>query len=366
MKAFASTLGPRDIARPALLLLLGLCAQGAQAATYSSNGLCVEATYVVPPGITKLHVTAIGGQGGSGTSDLEGNHFGVGGAGGLGTKMVASVNVTPGEPIYVSVADPYVPFAIPSSGFGGAPGYATQAGPANSSGAGGSATYLSANADPSEGGGCVPRPVDVLLVAAGGGGGGGAASFAHGGAGGTETVASGRGVDGGQNTTDDGDGGNGATLLAPGPEGHGGGYASPDCWSGLNGTSGAGMQGGDGGDAGSPTGEEGDGCQGAGTASGAGGGGGAGYWGGGGAGGGSDNSTVQRGAGGGGGAGSSYLKAGATLEQPLSPGCSSLCRNIDPVVVTITPFDTAPAFLTGNAFTLTVGDPVSITLRAMS
>src|SRR4051812_37628472 len=51
-----------------------------------------EQQYVVPAGVTALHVVAIGAQGGSGT-----------GAGGLGHQVTGDVAVTPGQTVYVEV-----------------------------------------------------------------------------------------------------------------------------------------------------------------------------------------------------------------------------------------------------------------------
>jgi hypothetical protein len=342
------------------VLLFCAWAPGAGAVSFSSNGNCVDATYVVPAGITKLHVAAVGAQGGQGSSDIGGTHHGAGGAGGLGSRVVASINVTAGQTLYVSVADNYVPFAIQNSGFGGGPGGSTEGGPVNIGNGGGSASYISTT-DPTVGGGCAPATSSLLVVAAGGGGGGGASSFANGGAGGTETTNGGHGGDGGANHQDDGAGGFGATLTGPGGGGAGGHNSS--CFIGVAGATGGALQGGYGGDGGSSTGGN-AGCQGANSASGSGGGAGAGYYGGGGGGGGDDNSTTGAAAGGGGGAGSSYLSAAGTLDTPIGPACSSLCRNVDPAVITITPFDTAPLYTGGSAYTFTEGVPVNLTLTA--
>ncbi|HET7845810.1 MAG TPA: Ig-like domain repeat protein, partial [Xanthomonadales bacterium] len=338
------------------------CASTTPAASWISNGTCVEAVYTVPPAITRLHVTALGSNGEDGTSDLAGGHFGNGGKGGYGTKMVASVDVTPGQVLYVGVADPYSGTAPQSSGHGGGPGVGVNIGPTNIAGAGGSATFIALN-DPRVGGGCAPIGANLLLVASGGGGGGGAASFANGGAGGTETVAGGNGAPGGTNRQDDGAGGAGATLAGGGAGGNNG--SSPTCISGTPGATGNSMQGGRGGDGGSSPGGT-TGCQPANARAGTGAGGGAGYFGGGGGGGGSDNSGGQAAAGGGGGAGLSYRSAAVTLDQPLSRACLGVgCSLPDEPVVTIVPFDTPPVVTSPNTLTLTAGTVLTnVTLRA--
>src|SRR5262245_61357530 len=53
-----------------------------------------EQTFVVPPGVTKLEVVAIGGRGGTG-------HNGV--PGGFGARALAELAVTPGQLLFVIV-----------------------------------------------------------------------------------------------------------------------------------------------------------------------------------------------------------------------------------------------------------------------
>lgn len=349
------------LARVMFLLVAVFVAPLAGATTWISNSSCVEAVYVVPPAITKLHVTAIGAQGENGTSDnTEGNHNGRGGKGGYGTRAIATFNVVPGQSLYVGVADQYNGSAPLASGFGGAPGLGVNIGPTNIAGPGGAMTFITAN-DPRVNG-CKPGNASPLLIAAGGGGGGGAASFANGGDGGTETVAGGAGFAGGNNRRDDGGPGLGATIVAGGAGGAPG--SSPTCISGTVGTVGGSAQGGRGGDGGSSPGGT-TGCQPASARAGTGAGGGAGFFGGGGGGGGSDNSGAQAAAGGGGGAGASFFNAGfVSLDQPLQRACIGFCTLPDEAIVSIVPFDTNPAIVSGNAFTFTVGTPVNTTLTA--
>ena len=54
-----------------------------------------EQTFVVPNGVTSLHVEAIGAPGGDRAD-----------AGGLGDDVSSDLSVTPGEPLYVEVGGP--------------------------------------------------------------------------------------------------------------------------------------------------------------------------------------------------------------------------------------------------------------------
>jgi hypothetical protein len=65
--------------------------------TFKSTG--AEQTFVVPSGVTSVHVLAVGGAGGAG------GHYGtpVGGAGGRGAVVSGDLAVTPGDTLYVEV-----------------------------------------------------------------------------------------------------------------------------------------------------------------------------------------------------------------------------------------------------------------------
>jgi hypothetical protein len=222
-------------------------APGAQ--TFDYTGAAQQ--LVIPAGVTQIVVDAYGADGGNGSLA----------AGGRGGRVQATIPVTPGETLTITV--------------GGAgrdrPGLSAQAGGFN----GGGPT----SGDGGSGGGMSDiRRGGVFLVVAGAGGGGGTpGAGGPGGAGG--------GLTGGNGVASGGGAGLGGSQAAGGSGGAAGGI-------GTAGTAGAS---GTGGTAGSRSG----------SLQYGGGGGGAGYFGGGGGGGGTA-------AGGGGGGGSSYTVAGAT------------------------------------------------------
>ena len=208
-------------------------------------------SFVVPPYVTRLTVTARGAEGGSGATYSNPRTPGLGGT------TVATIPVTPGETLSINVGgaggaggasnDPF--FTIPPTA--GAGGF-------NGGGGGGS--------DVRQGGSALSKRV---VVAGGGGGGSSNGLGASGGNGGASTGQA--GIDG------DAGGGKGGSGTAGGTGGTGGG---------LPGVSGTGGNGG-------------------GAVTSAGGGGGGGYFGGGGGGG-------SSGGGGGGGGGSSFAISTAT------------------------------------------------------
>jgi hypothetical protein len=268
-------------------------------ATFAAGTVC--AAYVVPAGVYSVQIVATGGHGEPGYSSYTGHS---GGSGGLGARVTATVPVTPGQTLTVTVAENGVKNS-PVSGF---PDGGTDVGfdfsPENelsySSTAGGNAggaSFVATNP--------TARPCgnshsasDYLVVAGGGGGGGMAADEGSGGNGGS----AGRFLDGSGDTGRDG-GGNAALCRgysggAGSPTGPGaGGHYTDICGTvGDDGQSGTADRGGnsvkDGG------------------AGGAGGGG----WFGGGSGGSSDSGYVQDdGGSGGGGAGSSLITPSATF-----------------------------------------------------
>jgi hypothetical protein len=244
--------------------VLGFSASAFAESTSYTPGGGSEQPFVVPAGVSKIEVTAIGGAGGST----------VAGPGNSGAKVTATLTVTPGQKLYVDFG-------------GGGAG-------ANGGGNGGGASDVR-----SESGTLSSR-----LIVAGGGGGGGldcTEGFAVGGGPGGD--ASGEiGEDGNdcRGAEGDSEGGFGGTQSAGGE----GGHDSPKSNEAEFGEDGSVGQGGNGGSCG-------------------GGGGGGGYYGGGGGGG----DEVAPCGGGGGGAGSSYITpeasggsfaSGAGLEQEVA------------------------------------------------
>jgi len=158
-------------------------------------------TWVVPPCVTSISITAAGGDGG-------------GTAGGNGAVVTGTINVTPGQTLQISVGGSGTTGAS-SGGFGGGgTGKAANSG-ANASGGGGGATSISVS----------PFALaNRILVASGGGGMGGGTTDAAGGVGGCGTGATGVASYGG--------GGGGGSQTSGGAGGNPWG-------SGLNGTAGS-------------------------------------------------------------------------------------------------------------------------------
>jgi hypothetical protein len=248
----------------ALLLFAG-SVQAQQTFTFTGG----VQTFVVPPGVTLLHVDAFGAQGGQGDAP-----------GGKGGRVETTIAVTPGETLYIVVGG-----AGSNSGGGGAPG----PGGFNGGGDGGQGiSFFSPTGSFYGGGGGgasdIRRGGTALanrIVVAGGGGGGGIGGniVGPGGAGGDTQAAPGTNADGAQ-------GGGGGTQLAGGA----GGVSTTGGTAGTNGGPGIGGPGGGGN-----------------SNSRGGGGGGAGYFGGGGGGGGNTFG------GGGGGGGSSFSSGTGTI-----------------------------------------------------
>jgi hypothetical protein len=248
-----------------------------------------EQCFTVPNGVRQIQAGLVGGSGGFGFNPTAASP-----AGGNGAAVVAVVDVTPGQVLYVDVGGNGLNggvFKPPEKGGvggfngGGNAGASTAGVNAPPAGGGGGATDI--RTAPSAG--CAATPVAVaslasrILVAGGGGGGGETNANSagdNGGFGGAGAGTAEAGENGFFQDSLDGRGGGGATETAAGA---GGAAASPGT-AGAAGTSGCGGAGGDG------TG---------------GGGGGGGYFGGGGGGGGAEGAGGS-GAGGGGGGGSSY------------------------------------------------------------
>jgi hypothetical protein len=238
--------------------------------TFPSNG--TEQSFVVPVGVSSVHVQAIGAPGEGGRFQFRGTP----GPGGAGAVVTGALPVTTGETLYVEVAAP----GFNGGGRGGLGG-----------GQGGDASDVRTVPMAS------PGTLESRLLVAGGGGGGGGA-FDGGGAGSGGNAGS-PGANGtGQSSEGDGVGGGAGTLTGGGAGGAG--CELPGSWNGAAGSIG---QGGSGGQAGAFLGSES-----------GGGGGGAGYYGGGGA-----EGTCRNGGpestGGGGGGGSSFVYGGATFSS---------------------------------------------------
>jgi gliding motility-associated-like protein len=169
--------------------------------TVNFNYTGTTQTWVVPPCVTSISITAAGGDGG-------------GSAGGNGAVVTGTVNVTPGQTLQISVGGSGSTGAG-SGGFGGGgTGRGANSG-ANASGGGGGATSISVS----------PFALANRIVVAGGGGGmGGGTTDAAGGAGGCGTGTTGVASFGG--------GGTGGTQFSGGTGGNPWG-------SGNNGASGS-------------------------------------------------------------------------------------------------------------------------------
>lgn len=372
-KSTVLTLLFAGVALAALALTPG-SARAAQGPTYlSAKGNCVEGTYKVPHGVTQITVDASGASGTDGPIyerfDNYGNPIGAnyGGRGGYGSRVQATIPVTPGQTLYIGVASDGGTNLIPGG-----------AGSTNA-GKGGAASWIS-DTDPRVGGGCalpdtqvpgedvVPGRSHLLLVAAGGGGGGEPASkpYVNGGAGGTESSGGG-GASFPSYGSNGGSGGSPGTTTAGGGGGVGG--HSFNCTSGVTGAAGSSMQGGSGGDAGEwslsgytdiyfgliaipDCSQPPRGSSALPTVGGGGGGGGGGYFGGGG-GGGSEDSGL--GGGGGGASGSSFALNATSMSVGRWTGLPS---------VYIAPVTQAPSFTSADHTTVTVGSNASFIVQA--
>jgi gliding motility-associated-like protein len=235
--------------------------------TVNFNYTGTTQTWVVPPCVTSISITAAGGDGG-------------GSAGGNGAVVTGTVNVTPGQTLQISVGGSGSTGAG-SGGFGGGgTGRGANSG-ANASGGGGGATSISVS----------PFALANRIVVAGGGGGmGGGTTDAAGGVGGCGSGTTGVASYGG--------GGTGGTQSSGGTGGNPWGSGN----NGANGSLGLGAAGAT------------DNC----NNNSPGGGGGGGYYGGGS--GGADCFASAPYGGGGGGGGSSLVPAGGGCNQGTNNG----------------------------------------------
>ena len=164
MKIFRSVQAPR---RARIVLACGLCSLAALGASAPAQATTVvfpytggEGIFVVPAGITGLHVLAIGGSGGAAEAK----------SGGVAAQVTGDITVAPGQILYVEVGG-----KGQSSGEGGAGGF--NGGGAGGGGGGGASDVRTAPRSA----GLLP---DTRLIVAGGGGGAGASGSGTGGVGG--------------------------------------------------------------------------------------------------------------------------------------------------------------------------------------
>lgn len=153
----------------ALALLLPASSGAAVSQTFSSpSNTGATGTYVVPAGITSLHVEAVGGKGGGRPA---GPVVSPSRAGGFGAVVSGDIPVVPGQTLYVYVAgngaegnESFEETAGGANGGGGSEGFGSGAG------GGGGASDVRTIVAPSS----APQTTSLesrLLVAAGGGGG---------------------------------------------------------------------------------------------------------------------------------------------------------------------------------------------------
>ncbi len=289
-----------------------------------------EQQFVVPAGVRSVRVVAVGGHGGRGRTSLNNGAFvSVGGA---GARTTATLPVTSGQTLFVTVAgsggEQYV--VNPTGAFGGGGALNDQAGRTSGGGGGASDVRTCAAAKCQLTGGAD----DPRLLVAGGGGGGGSAFQSGGGTGGNAGAPA--------------QGGGAGAANAGGGGGQGGG-AGTDTAGGTAGVAGIGTQTlvGASGAAGS-----GGASQAAGYTTQPGGGGGGGWFGGG-SGGNGAWTNGQVGAGGGGGAGSSHVTATASDVQIADDASGT-----PSVTISYTPDTTPPQVSIGapaDGATYTVG-----------
>lgn len=182
--------------------------------------------FIVPNRVTSIQVSAIGAKGGSGAR---------GQAGGGGANITTTLNVTPGQVLYIVVGGDPGQSSTPAYGFGGSGGAGTYYG-----GAGGGLSGVFTSSSPAN--------ANALVVAGGGGGGAGNAldyNYSGGNAGNTATGTASNGNEP-VNTNFIVSGryqyGYAATTSAPGVAGE-----PFDSGSGIRGTNGNDINGGNGG-----------------------------------------------------------------------------------------------------------------------
>lgn len=227
-----------------LIFLVGTASAETITKTFSYTG--GEQTFEVPASVSSIEVVAVGGRGGSA--------FGV--EGGAGAVVSGTVNVTPGQTLYLEVGgNGESEEAGGEGGFNGG----GRGGPAHvGAGGGGGASDIRTSARTA---GLMPDR-RVLVAGAGGGAGGPNSSNCSGGRGGVagqegrqEACSNGGGAPGTATEGGSGKGGGGCGLGEPGTLGDGGqgsgdGYGG-FCSNATGGGGGAGLYGGQGGSGGS-------------------------------------------------------------------------------------------------------------------
>jgi hypothetical protein len=327
----------------ALALILGAPGAGSAAApvsqSFTTSG---EQQWVVPPGVSGVQVTAVGGNGGPGNGGIPG---------GSGGTVTAALTVSPGETLYAEVAGNGQGTNTNAheegrGGYGGGGGGGERviifvSAPAGGGGGGASdVRTCPASATPAECGGRSSLASRLLVAAGGGGGGGVGLPFSDAGNGGPADLPG----YAGSNDSQGDEGGSGGTRGAQSAGGKGGspsfGCSAPPEGPGcaISGQLGLGGEGG--------------------TAQGGGGGGGGGGLFGGGGGGGGWGSATGSGAsltlfnagGGGGGGGASGVPTGATGVSAFS--LVPTAEGAQPSV-TFTWTPSAPASVTGAPSSVT-------------
>ena len=110
--------------------------------------------FIVPNRVTAIQVNAVGAKGGTGAG---------GQTGGAGANITSTLNVTPGQVLYVVVGGFPGTSATPKYGFAGAGGVANSSTANGAAGGGLSGVFTSSS----------PSNTNALIVAGGGGGGAG-------------------------------------------------------------------------------------------------------------------------------------------------------------------------------------------------
>jgi glycine rich protein len=149
--------------------LAGATAGRAAAATATFAHTGGEQAYVVPPGVTSVHVVAIGARGGKGSDD----GLNLGGSGGFGDRLEADLAVSPGQTLFVEVG------GSGADGLAGGAGGFNGGGDSNNGlfnfpgGGGGGATDVRTCSIGASSCAGAPDTLGSRLLVAGGGGGGG-------------------------------------------------------------------------------------------------------------------------------------------------------------------------------------------------
>ena len=172
------TRNKRTLSAAAILIALSAAAVSpAQAATSTFLFTGAQQQFVVPAGVTSVHVLAVGGAGGSGVAPG-------GGAGGPAAEVSGDLEVLPGQTLYVEVGGT----GIGAEGFGSEAFDGGSYGGDDAGGGGGASDVRLLSRPATD----TPQSLFSRVIVAGGGGGGGAGiSGTTGGAGGAAGSAGG-------------------------------------------------------------------------------------------------------------------------------------------------------------------------------